>query len=198
MNERIRSRRAKVMLDVAEYRLSYWSDEERSDPLTHLEHVIQMKPNIRLAYRDEILEGGLGIEARVKFFKGGHQLIEVTERAAREAMCGLPMARFAVAHEIGHVMLHRRRMRTKIEGAARNFTRDQSVERSRLHHETQGMEDEADLYAGLFLVPLSKIDMNADFMKLARKYNAPPGRVRQLRWDVMEVWSTLMRLKRDR
>jgi Zn-dependent peptidase ImmA (M78 family) len=106
------------------------------------------------------------------------------------------MARFAVAHEIGHVNLHRRQMRDKIEGAARNFTPGEISARRRLHHETQGMEDEADLYAGLLLVPLSKIDNDADFMELARKYNAPPGRVRQLRWDVMEVWSTLLGLKR--
>lgn len=198
MNAKDKIRRARVMLHAQDYRLRYYSDEELFSPVEHVEHVMQMRPNIRVKFRDEISEAGLGIEARVKFFKSGTQLLEITERAAREAACGLPMARFAVAHEIGHINLHRQLMRTKIDGAARNYAATQVSQRSRVHHETQGMEDEADIYGGLLLVPLSKIDKDADYMELAKQYNAPPGRVRQLRWDVMEVWSTLLKLKGDR
>lgn len=198
MTPKDKMRRARVMLYAQDYRLQYYSDEESFAPMEHVEHVLQMRPNIRVVFRDEISEAGLGIEARVKFFKSGAQLLEITERAGRGAACGLPMARFAIAHEIGHINLHRQLMRTKIEGAARNYAPTQVSQRSRLHHETQAMESEADIYGGLLLVPLSKIDKDADYVELAKQYNAPPIRVRQLRWDVMEVWSTLLKLKGDR
>lgn len=198
MNAKDRMRRARVMLNAAVYRLKHISDTDPFLPMEHVEHVLQLDPNIRVAIREDISEGGLPIEARVKFFKTGHQLLEITERAGRAAILGLPMARYAIAHEIGHINLHRRVMRTKVEGAARNFTGTNGKLRAQLHQETQGMENEADIYGGLLLVPLSIIDKDADYLELASRYNAPPLRVKQLRWDVMEVWSTLMKLKRDR
>ena len=79
MNAKDRMRRARVMLNAAVYRLKHISDTDPFLPMEHVEHVLQLDPNIRVAIREDISEGGLPIEARVKFFKTGHQLLEITE-----------------------------------------------------------------------------------------------------------------------
>ena len=163
--------------------------------MEHIEHEMLGNSNLDFVYRSEIWDKGFQVEARVRFFKDNRMRLEISEMAAREAVCGLPQARFALCHEIGHINLHRRNMRGMVDGASRNLVIGKGPE---LHHETQDMENEAHLYGGLLLIPLSQINVDADPMELACRFNAPPRVAKQLRWDVLEVWSTLKKMKRDR
>ena len=195
MNAKRRNRRAQVILLGQAYRAKHISDQEVFDPIEHIEHEMLRNPNLDFVYRSEIWDKGFQVEARVRFFKDKRMRLEISERAGREAVCGLPQARFALCHEIGHINLHKRMMRDKVDGASRNLI---ISNRPELHQETQDMENEAHLYGGLLLIPLSQINVDAEPMDLACRFNAPPGVAKQLRWEVLEVWSTLKKMERDR
>ncbi len=121
MNAKQRNRRARVILNVQAYRAKYTSDQEVFDPMEHIEHEMLGNSNLDFVYRSEIWDKGFQVEARVRFFKDNRMRLEISERAAREAVCGLPQARFALCHEIGHINLHRRNMRGMVDGASRNL-----------------------------------------------------------------------------
>jgi hypothetical protein len=195
MNATQRNRRAQVILHAQAHRAKYISDQEVFYPMEHIEHEMLGNSNFDFVYRSEIWDKGFQVEARVKFFKDNRMRLEISERAAREAACGLPQARFALCHEIGHINLHRSKMRGMVDGASRNLIIGSCPT---LHHETQDMENEAHLYGGLLLIPLSQINVDANPMELACHFNAPPQVAKQLRRDVLEVWSTLKKMERDR
>lgn len=194
MNSRQKDRRAKIAVYAEEYRKEYCSDSELFTPMEHIHFELSKRKDLTIAQRTDLREGGLPVPARVKFFKSGTMRLEYTESTGREAMRGFPSSRFALCHEIGHVNLHKRKMKGMIEGAVRNFTGN-SV---KLHSETAGMEEEAHIYGGLLLIPLSQITVDVNYMELAERYNAPPNTAKILRLDVLEVWSNIQRIKRLR
>lgn len=194
MNKNEKLSRARSMLRAEAVRRTFCRDQDVFCPLQYIEFELDQRSDVTIRQRDEIWEDGVELEACVCFYNSGKVSLEMSKRAIREALNGLPSARFALAHEIAHVFEHRRKMKTMVDGAKRNFTADAS----RLHRDTQAMENEAHIFGGLLLIPLSQLHKDSDFMELSRRFNAPPQRAKQLRWDVMEVWSALTELRTKR
>ena len=175
-----------------EYRRLYYTDNELFLAMEHVDFELSKRDDVLISSRDELRERGMSVPDRVRFHKSGRMHLEYAERTGRGAMAGLPMDVYALCHEVGHINLHRSLMKSKIDGARRNLTTSMVG----VHPETRQMEEEAHIYGGLLMIPLSQINGEADFMELARRYNAPPSVAKQLRWDVMEVWVELGRLKK--
>lgn len=192
MNAKQKQRRAKVITLAEKYRQMYYADDEQFAAMEHVDFELSKRDDVLISSRDELWEGGMNVPARVRFHKNGRMHLEYAEKTGRGAMAGLPMDVFALCHEIGHINLHRRVMKNKIDGARRNLTTSMEG----VHPETRQMEEEAHIYSGLLMIPLSKINVQTEPMELARLYNAPPSVAKQLRWDVLEVWIELKRLKK--
>ncbi len=194
MNSKQRQRRARVMKLAEDYRRGCVGDGDIFPAMENLDFELSKRDDILISSRDEIYDRAMSVPARVRFYKSGRMHLEYSERTGRGALAGLPMDVFAICHEIAHVNLHRRKMKTKIDGAGRNLTTSMQG----IHPETQEIEEEAHIYGGLLMIPLSRITVDADFMDLACEYNTPPNVAKQLRWDVLEVWIELKRLEKDK
>lgn len=190
-----RRKRARLQVRASRCRNKCLDPRDRFEPIHYIENVLNSEvANFDYHYVEALEYGGLPVEARVRFDWDGKVLL-VRERVLLEARAGLAQARFSLAHEIAHAILHHRPMMRRIEGASLPRGRPGDNQSFIFHSSNAEMEVEANLFAGLLLIPLEAISVRSDPKWLSDHYGTSPIVAEKAKEYALEVWSTIQEIK---